>query len=77
MVVTVSSLSPFVRFWQLGEGYFNHLSKLNSLRRGVNTRFHAGKRAALHIEKRVRQVSATLSKQDRRILVMISKGSRA
>jgi hypothetical protein len=64
MVVTVSSLSPFVRFWQLGEGYFNHLSKLNSLSTGVNARFHAGKRVTLHIEKRVRQVSATLSKQD-------------
>lgn len=77
MVVTVSSLSPFVRFWQLGEGSFNHFGNLNSLRTGVNARFHAGKRAVLHIEKRVRQVNATLSEQDRRTIGMISKGSRA
>jgi DNA-binding MarR family transcriptional regulator len=36
-----------------------------------------GEALALHIEKRVRQMNATLSEQDRRTLGMISKGSRA
>lgn len=64
MVVTSSSLSPFVRLWRAWRRLVDHLSKLNSLNTGVNASFQKrGNALARHIEQRSRHVKAKLTER--------------